>query len=141
MKTSLDRKEMPAVQADCALYSRLDGPLLSVRGQWNAPPGMKIEDTPEGHICFDVIRKTSENPLIIPRLQETEYVKTDPNVHAYGLQTYIGQTVRFSGVASGSLCVVYNRAYEPTDDDVRILGIIASAIGQEEERRRAEEPP
>jgi len=50
------------------------------------------------------------------------------------LKTYLGEAVSFGGRYMGSLCVVYQRDFVPTEDDNRLLGIIASAIGIEENR-------
>jgi len=127
------------LEADCVLYGRLEGPRLCIKGQWKAPPGMPMEDIAQGHICFEVIQGQSDGALVIRHLQGTFYAKTDPNVVPYGLQTYWGHPVRFGGITHGSLCAVFTRDCEPTSDDLRILGILAAAIGQDEERNRAEE--
>ena len=124
--------------ATCALYNRLQGDLLCSLGQWQTPPGFKSEDVPAGHICYDVIRDNREDAVVITNLSRTSYAESDPNVRAYGLQTYMGCAVKCEGKAAGSLCVVYNTNYQPTDDDRRILGIIASAIGNEDTRKQAE---
>ena len=127
------------LEADCALYNRLEEDQLCVLGQWKAPPEMPSADKPQGHICYDVIRRQAEGALVIRDLQKTEYVKTDPNVATCGLRTYVGHPVRFGGSTRGSLCVVFTRDCEPDDDALRILGILAAAVGQEEERKRAED--
>ncbi|MBI5342299.1 MAG: PAS domain S-box protein [Deltaproteobacteria bacterium] len=120
--------------AACALYNRLDRGMLCSWGQWKAPQGYKSIDPPDGHICYDVIRRTSDAVLVVRNLPDTAYALSDPNVRAYGLQTYIGQAVKFGGKCLGSLCVVYQSDFVPSDDDKRILGAIARAIGVEEER-------
>jgi PAS domain S-box-containing protein len=124
--------------ATCALYNRLQGDLLCSLGQWQTPPGFKSEDAPAGHICYDVIRNNREDAVVITNLPRTSYAESDPNVRAHGLQTYMGCAVKCEGKAVGSLCVVYGTDYRPTDDDRRILGIIASAIGNEDTRKQAE---
>src|ERR1017187_7543140 len=123
--------------ATCALYNRLQGDLLCSLGQWHTPPGFKSEDAPAGHICYDVIRNNREDAVVITNLPRTAYAESDPNVRAHGLQTYMGCAVKCEGKAVGSLCVVYDKDYRPTDDDRRILGIIASAIGNEDTRKQA----
>ena len=123
----------------CALYNRLDAGLLCSLGQWHAPEGYRAQDRPDGHICYDLIRQRPRDMLVIRDLPRTDYARTDPNVAAYGLQTYVGQVVRCGDEPVGSLCVVFQRDFEPTDDDRRLLGIIAAAIGVEENRRRATE--
>ena len=127
------------LEADCALYSRLEGSRLCVKGRWQAPPGMPAEDAAQGHVCFEVIQGPPDRALVVRRLQETFYAKTDPMVDACGLQTYWGHPVRFGGSIRGSLCAVFTRDCEPTRDDLRILGILAAAIGQDEARRQAED--
>jgi PAS domain S-box-containing protein len=124
--------------ATCALYNRLQGDLLCSIGQWQTPPGFKSEDAPVGHICYDVIRNNRNDVVVITNLPRTSYAESDPNVRAHGLQTYMGCAVKCEGKAVGSLCVGYGTDYRPTDDDRRILGIIASAIGNEDTRKQAE---
>ena len=117
--------------AACALYNRLDRGMLCSWGQWKAPRGYKSIDPPDGHICYDVIRRASDDVLVVRNLPDTAYALSDPNVRAYGLQTYIGQAVKFDGKCLGSLCVVYQSDFVPGDEDMRILGAIAKAIGVE----------
>ena len=124
--------------ATCALYNRLQGDLLCAVGQWQTPPGFKSEDAPAGHICYDVIRDNRDDAVVITDLSRTAYAQSDPNVRAYGLRTYMGCAVRCEGKPVGSLCVVYGTDYRPTEDDRRILGIIASAIGNEDARKQKE---
>lgn len=127
------------LNATCALYNRLqNGELCSV-GQWLTPPDFKPTDKPDGHICYDVIKNGSEDPLVIYGLQETPYANTDPNVSAYGLQTYCGIAVRSKGQAVGSLCVVYQEKRFITPEDQELMGIIAAAIGNEDHRNQIEE--
>jgi PAS domain S-box-containing protein len=123
----------------CALYNRLEDGFLYSAGQWQSPPGFKAKDKPQGHICYDVIRENNEDSILVPNLPDTLYVKSDPNVREYALKTYFSHVVRCDGSAVGSLCVVYQSDYLPTDEDRRILSIISNAIGNEDRRKRAEE--
>ncbi len=124
--------------AACALYNRLDKDMLCSWGQWNAPPGYNPVDKPEGHICYDTICGGSDEILVVRNLPETVYARTDPNVMAYGLKTYIGRAIRLGEDYVGSLCVVYQNDFSPGEDDKRFMGLIASAIAVEERRRRSE---
>jgi PAS domain S-box-containing protein len=125
--------------ATCALYNRLENDCLCSVGQWQTPPDYKITDLAEGHICYDVIRRNRDDATLVTDLAHSPYASTDPNVRTFGLQTYLGCVVRCEGKPVGSLCVVFATNFQPTDDDRRILGIIASAIGGEDNRRMAEE--
>jgi PAS domain S-box-containing protein len=125
--------------ATCTLYNRLEGDKLVSWGQWNTPPNYNPVDSPEGHICYDVIKKSSDQIMLIRRLPETPYAQSDPNVTQYGLQTYIGKAVKFSGSYVGSLCAVYQQDVVPSESEKMFIELIASAIGVEEKRKRAED--
>lgn len=125
--------------ATCALYNRLDGGLLHSVGQWRTPTDYNPVDRPDGHICYDVLNGDAEHAVVIRNLQKTRYASTDPNVIPYKLQTYIGHPVKFGIDCIGSLCVVYRDDFIPTGEEKKLLGVIASAIGVEEKRRRTEE--
>ncbi|MDD5421949.1 MAG: diguanylate cyclase [Candidatus Omnitrophica bacterium] len=123
------------LNADSALYNRLEKGLLCSCGQWNTPPGFNPSGKPDGHICYDVIKGGGEDAVFMPNLQDSEYAKTDPNIAQYNLKSYMGYPVKFGGACVGSLCVVYTYDYMPSVEDKKIIGILASAIGVEEERR------
>jgi PAS domain S-box-containing protein len=127
------------LSAPCALYNRLEGNLLISVGRWQVPPGFVSTDQAKGHICYDLIRKGGDQVLIARHLMKSAYRDTDPHVLPYGLQTYIGKAVKCHGQAIGSLCVVYQSDVIADEADKKLISIIASAIGIEEERRKAEE--
>jgi len=122
----------------CALYNRLKDGRLCALGQWRTPPDFPPRDIQEGHICYDVIHGPGEL-LFIPDLHKTRYAETDPNVRRYGFQSYLGQPVHCGSVIIGSLCVAFQHAFTPTENDKRLLSILASALGVEESRHLAEE--
>jgi len=127
-----------ALGATCALYNKLEDGKLFTQGQWQAPPGFQTIDTADGHICCDVIKLGGDEPLIIRNLQTTDYLHSDPNVSAYGLQTYIGIAVKYHKKAIGSLCAVYQDNVVPEQELWDFLSIIGYAISIEEERIHAE---
>jgi PAS domain S-box-containing protein len=124
---------------DYALYNRIEAGLLCSIGRWHEPEDYDPVDKPEGHICYDVIQKGGEAVTAIRSLDQTIYKETDPNVRKYGLKTYIGRAVKCGNMSAGSLSVVYRKDYIPSEDDKKIMNIIASAIGIEEARRQAEQ--
>jgi PAS domain S-box-containing protein len=121
-----------------AIYNRLDEGMLCSSGRWNTPRDYKAVDKPDGHICYDVIKQETDAVLIIKDLHKTRYAVTDPNVSRYKLRTYLGVPVTFGGNRVGSLCVVYQTNFDPLQDDIKLLELLASAIGIEEVRRRSE---
>ena len=123
----------------CALYNRIEGDRIRSVGQWNTPPEYIPEDRAEGHICYDIIRGKRRDTCVIRNLAATPYAASDPNVHRFGLCTYVGQGVEYAEGFVGSLCVVYTHDHVPTQDEMDLLGIAASAVAVEEKRARAEE--
>ncbi len=122
--------------AACALYNRLeDNGMLRALAQWHAPPDFNPLDRPDGHICHDVIKLGGRAVFVLQDLDRTAYAKTDPNVTAYCLKTYIGAPVNCGSRCVGSLCVVYQSSYSPDEEERRLLQILAAAMGVEEERR------
>lgn len=122
------------LQGTCALYNRLEGGWLRSLGQWQVPPDYVPVDLPDGHICYDLIQGGSPEAVELCDLQHTTYAHSDPNVGQYKLQTYLGQAVRQGDTYVGSLCVVYVEPRVPTEADRKLIGILAAAIGVEEDR-------
>ncbi|MHC1775057.1 MAG: PAS domain S-box protein [Lentimicrobium sp.] len=125
--------------ATCALYNRLEEGLLCSIGQWSTPADYQAVDSPEGHICYDVIKDGSDNFLIVRNLDQTTYYTSDPNVKPYNLKTYIGKAVFCEGAAVGSICAVFQQDFDPGIEQINLLNMIANAIGVEETRRKASE--
>ena len=125
--------------ATCALYNRLQGEMLCSLGVWQTPPDYVPEDRPEGHICYDVIRNRGREPIVIRNLPDTPYMASDPNVSRYGLMTYVGYPVWSGDKPVGSLCAVFQADVAPSQNDLRAMELIASAISREEERKLADE--
>jgi two-component system, NtrC family, sensor kinase len=116
------------------LYNRIDGGFLCTRAQWHLPPDYPLADKPEGHICYDVIKQGLDQPLTVRNMPQTSYAQTDPNVAKYQLQTYMGMAVKCGPECIGTICVVYQKDFIPSEDDKKFLSIIASAVGVEEAR-------
>lgn len=124
--------------ATCALYNRLDKNILCSAGKWNEPFNFQAVDSAEGHICYDAIKYAADEVILVRHLQNTPYANSDPNVKKYNLQTYVGRPVKFNNEYKGVLCVVYQRDFVPTTEEEKMMTIIASAIGVEEERRKSD---
>ncbi|MBM4159825.1 MAG: PAS domain S-box protein [Ignavibacteria bacterium] len=125
--------------ATCAMYNRLEGGMLLSVGRWRVPADSDERTAAQGRICADLIEKAESGTLVIRNLGDTDYSKTDPNVKKYGLKTYIGHGVKFGEETIGSLCVLYDRDRRADPGDEKLMGILASAIGIEESRRKDRE--
>ena len=112
----------------------LQGGWLRSLGQWQVPPDYVPVDRPDGHICYDLIQAGSPEAVEFCNLQHTTYAHSDRNVGQYKLQTYLGQAVRQGDSYVGSLCVLYIKPMVPTEADRKLIGILAAAIGVEEDR-------
>lgn len=119
-----------------ALYNRLHQGLLWSLGQWRTPPDFSSVAEPESQICHEVIGRKSNEVFVLQDLQNTSYAQSNLYVVPYALQTYVGQAVKCAGEYIGSLCLVYQNYFVPTEADNKLMGIIAAAIGVEEERKR-----
>jgi len=118
----------------CALYNRLQNGMLCSFGSWNIPENFELSAQPEGHICTKIILENSDSSQVIKDLRHTTFAKTDPNILQYGIETYIGKSVRVEDKSVGSLCVLFKKDYSPGNNEIHLMEIIASAIGVEEER-------
>jgi len=124
--------------ATCTLYNRLEGEMLYSVGQWQTPTGYNSVDT-DGHICYEVIQQGSDEIFVMHDLLTTTYAQTDPNIMADQLNTCVGKAIKCRQTVIGSLCALYQTNYIPNEADREIVGIIAAAIGVEEERRAMQE--
>ncbi|RQD92899.1 PAS domain S-box protein, partial [Methanosalsum natronophilum] len=118
-----------------AFYNKFDDTrdLLISKSQWNAPPDFKKEDSPYGHVCYETIISGPEVQYI-PDLLKTKYATSDPNVQKYDLRSYLGHLVKAEDEVFGILCVVFTEETIVSEDDEKLIGILASAIAAEEER-------
>jgi uncharacterized protein YhaN len=127
------------LKAICTLYNRKEGEWLKTLAGWQIPPDLNMEDRGKGHICFDVIEKGGDQPVVIRDLQNTKYAETDPNVKKYDLKTYVSYPVKLGEEPVASLCAVYQEDFIPTKFQLDILQMLGKAASIEEERQRAAE--
>jgi len=120
--------------ANCALYNRLDCGVLTSVGQWQTSEDYSAVSSWVGRICNEAIAQGSNEAFIVSDLLNSKYAQSEPNILHDQLQTYIGQAVKCNGT-SGVVCALYEEKYTFSHNDRKILGIIAAAIGVEEERR------
>ena len=120
-----------------ALYNKISAGIIKTSSAYQPPPGFNPVDKAEGHICTDVVARANEDHGVcyIKDLDKTKYYTTDSNVKLYNLKTYLGKPVFCGGVCIGTLCVVYCKHIDNKADNNKILEIIATALGIEEERK------
>ena len=121
-----------------ACYSSLNGDHLTLLGGWNLPADYEKTMDKSGLVCSDVIRRDHQDVTIINALIMTPYMWTDPRIKKYAIRTYMGKAVRCGNRAVGALSVVFDDDRRVTPDEIKMVEIIASAIGIEEERIQKE---
>ena len=125
--------------AACAFYNRMEDGRLCTVGQWQLPPGHSSGEDPEGRLCTDLIRRGPLGGVFVVRdLPQTSYFHSDPLVQALGLKTYAGHPVVDRDQVLGSLCLVFREEVALSALQETILEMMASAVGTEEDRKRAE---
>lgn len=108
-------------------------------GRYNPPLGYIIEGKYSDSLCAEVIKEKKDGSLIVYNLPRSPYVGKDSFCSLYRFRTFIGKAVKCRGRHIGVLCGVYKNEPVLGGEDKKFLGIIASAIGVEEERIRANE--
>jgi len=124
--------------ANCTFYNCLEDEMLYLTAYWHASANYTPLDKTEGHFCHDVIQKGDNDVCVIRDLQNSPY-QSDLYVSTYGLKTYIGQLVKSNGNNHGILSALFTNDFDPSADEKKIIGILASALRGEEERRMAEQ--
>ncbi len=122
----------------CAIYNRIQNGVLNILGSWNVPEHINLSVQPDGYISTKVILEKSDDIQIFRNLKNSDFALSDPNILKYGIETFIGKSVKFGEDNAGSLCVLFEKDYSPSKNEVHLLEIIASAIGVEEERMQVQ---
>lgn len=127
------------LQADWAMYSRLEGEKLRAVGVWNLPEGFAVERPVAGTICHRVLETKGKEVLTADFTAEAGAAAGNDGLRACGVKTYVGRAVQRQRQVVGVLCLLYQRNVEPTAEEKMLVEIVASAVGIEEERMNAEQ--
>ncbi|MGL5061168.1 MAG: PAS domain S-box protein [Microcoleus sp.] len=119
--------------ASCALYNRLQGEMLCCLGEWYSPGECQRDRGEAGEICYTAIQAGTDELLVVRNSLEGDTGSDDR------WQTYLAGPVKCQNIGVGALCAAYRWDFGPSEDERRVMGIIAGAIGVEEERLRVEE--
>lgn len=122
-----------------AVYSKeVENSMVAVEG-WNIPIDFLGTTLKNGTISFDLIGKYKDLPVVVFNLDKSDYFQTDFAVKKYELKVFAGCVVKANNKIVGSLCVVYQQERDISDDELKIMSVLARAIGIEEERKLAQE--
>lgn len=124
------------MEAESAVYNRVDPKLVSAVGQWRLPSDFNPIGKPEGRICPKVLADGQSRLFVVRDLPNGTEAQSPEARH--GFLTYVAHAVMNDGAPVGALCALYRRDFVPSGSHERAMGIVAAAIGVEEQRLRAE---
>ncbi len=127
--------------AKSAFYHRIsikDNSYRSI-GQYNPPSNYMAMEKYSGSLCEEVVGEKKTGSLIVYDLPHSSYINKDPFCSLYQFRTFIGKAIQCRSKNIGVLCGVYKDEPVLGSEDRKFLGIIASVIGVEEERIKANE--
>ncbi|HSV72438.1 MAG TPA: response regulator [Chthonomonadales bacterium] len=123
---------------DHAVYSRLERGSIRAAATWNLTAEGAATLTSPGMLCVDALNHPEGEPLEAHGLPDSAYWQTDAAVEQLQLESYTGRAVLRGDERVGVVSLLSRRERRLDADDRALLGIVAAAIGQEEERRQAE---
>ncbi|MEK7468539.1 MAG: response regulator [Planctomycetota bacterium] len=107
-------------------------------GQWRVPPGLCSPGSPLVSFARQVLGSARNSLVVSGGRPAISHGDTNPNVLRGPDKTLVGRVVWRGGEPRGSLCLGFAGDAEPSREDSRFMGILASAIGVEEDRRQAQ---
>lgn len=116
------------------VYCRLDDTRRCLLGQWKTTSEWTATAEILPEICQQILQQSYEDVCVLQDIQNV-YCSEEVN---YQTTTYLGQKVKCREALIGAICAYIDNS-TPTEADKKILGIIAAAIGIEEQRREIQE--
>ena len=155
------------IGAEFAFYNQVNGQKLRTVAEWHSErvDGSKlIVDRKHGHAASDYQPSTISHQLThllsdclqcgcaactetlnytAGQLLHVSMAQTNPLADPITLRagenhSHLGHIIECHQEPVGILCLFFNRPYRPSEADRRLLGIFASALGAEENRRRTD---
>jgi PAS domain S-box-containing protein len=126
------------IGAQFAFYSQFSGQRLCTIAEWHV--GKHLSDC---RLCSCAACTETLN-YAAGHLLHVSAARANPLTDAISLRVsethaHLGHIVECQQRPVGILCLFFNRPYQPTEADNRLLGIFASALGAEENRKRTDD--
>ena len=123
--------------AQFAFYSQIAGAKLKAVAQWHVDSHLADCVSCGCAACTEALNYTAG------QLQHVNVARGNPLADPLTLcvtetHTHLGHLVECHQQPVGILCLYFNRPYQFTDADRRLLGIFAAALGGEENRKRTD---
>ncbi len=122
--------------ADCAFYNRLDNNTLVSWGNWKAPEQSQCIPGKEDCLCYQVIQSDIDTHHLYHDLEDSKFTEATPVISQMNLDTYFGIAVRLDDTSVGSLSALFKNRFEPSENHIGQINILAAAVGLEEKRRQ-----
>ena len=126
------------IGAQFAFYSQISGKRLCTVAEWHLGKNLSECLICRCAACTETLNYAAGHLLHVGA------AKADPLTDAISLRvsethTHLGHIVECHQQPVGILCLFFNRPYQPTEADRRLLGIFASALGAEANRKRTDD--
>lgn len=123
------------------IYTGMEGEKLETMSAWHKYLDRKLLENSESNLlCYEAIEAAGSGIFTVGNLSNSQVFEKNLKIAGQQkIQTYFGWSVKGKNNSIGALCAVYPKKFIPNEDDEKVMGIIAAAIGVEEERRRVEE--
>ena len=123
--------------AQFAFYSQISGAKLIAVAQWHVDMNLSGCVRCGCAACAEALNYAAG------QLQHVNSARGNPLADPFTLtvtetHAHLGHVVECHQEPVGILCLYFNRAYQPTEADRRLLGIFAAALGGEENRKRTD---
>jgi len=120
------------LKADCAFYCRSSDGAVFPAGPLAASGGPG-EEALKGRVCREILEAAGDEPVVMRNL---------PALPGVGpaIRTCVGKAVRRAGAGApaGALCAGFAGDFAPEESELKLMGILASAVAVEEARRKAD---
>ena len=125
------------IGAQFAFYSQVNGPKLCAIAEWHL--GKHLDDCLRCGCaaCAETLSYAAGH-LRHVRAVQADSSADEITVCASPQHVLLGHVVECHQEPAGILCLFFNRPYQLADADRRLLGIFASALGGEENRKRTD---
>lgn len=123
------------LDATSVAYSRYEEDVMNIVGHWHLPEGTPMRNLQRGNICYDLIQSGQEGLIFLANPPASQHSFIGNPAMSNTNFSFCGQVVRYDGKAMGALCIIHRYDYHISEEDRRIVAIVASAIGNEEGRR------
>ncbi len=122
-----------------SFYCRLQNGKLCPVARWNVPKKFFVAPEHDCLLCRTVlgVNGSAEGMLLVEDLAASQWRSQDTAIERFGLRGYMGVRVKAGGVSRGVLTVLFQEGLSFSPDDRKLLGIVAVALGNEEERLKS----